>query len=137
MSPWPFDVRLVMLSGVCVVKPYIDWLKLLKFSRMKRPFAANSSSLLGFGSSASFGGAVMELTSPRKPCNFSITWKTGARTTGDAVEVGAVRLQTPSGALVLPLVLRFHPTVTSCVGPQFSCTLTDVATDGVWKCAAP
>ncbi len=48
MRPWPFDVRLVMLSGVCVVKPYIDWLKLLKFSRMNRPFAANSSSLLGF-----------------------------------------------------------------------------------------
>jgi hypothetical protein len=96
-----------------------------------------SSSLLGFGSSASFGGAVMELTSPKKPCNFSITWKTGARTTGDAVELGAVRLQTPSGALVLPIVLRFHPTVTSCIGPQFSCALTDVATDGVWSCAAP
>jgi hypothetical protein len=96
-----------------------------------------SSSLLGFGSSASFGGAVMELSSPRKPCNFSITWKTGTRTTSDGVDVGAVRLQTATGALVLPLVLRFHPTVTSCVGQQFSCMLTDVATDGVWSCAAP
>jgi hypothetical protein len=96
-----------------------------------------SSSLLGFGSSASFGGAVMELSSPRKPCNFSITWKTGTRTAIDPIDVGAIRLQTATGALVLPLVLRFHPTVTSCVGPQFSCTLTDVATDGVWSCATP
>jgi hypothetical protein len=96
-----------------------------------------SSSLLGFGSSASFGGAVMELTSLKKPCNFSIHWKTGTRTAGDGVELGAVRLQTATGALVLPLVLHFHPTVNSCVGPQFSCMLTDVATDGVWSCAAP
>jgi hypothetical protein len=96
-----------------------------------------SSSLLGFGSSASFGGAVMDLTSPRKPCNFSITWKSGVRTAADPVDVGAIRLQTQSGALVLPLVLRFHPTINNCVGPQLTCTLTDAATDGVWSCAAP
>lgn len=95
-----------------------------------------SSSLLGFGSSASFGGAVMELSSPRKPCNFSITWKAGTRTTSDPVDFGAVRLQTATGALVLPIVLHFHPTLNNCVGPQLSCMLTDVATDGVWSCAA-
>lgn len=94
-----------------------------------------SSSLLGFGSSASFGGAVMELSSPRKPCNFSITWKSGARTSSDAADVGAVKIQTATGALVLPIVLRFHPT--DCQGPLFTCTLMDVATDGVWSCAAP
>jgi len=96
-----------------------------------------SSSLLGFGSSASFGGAVMELTSPKKPCNFSITWKSGARAAGEPADFGAVRIQTATGALVLPIVLRFHPTVNSCLGPQFTCSLMDVATDGVWSCAAP
>jgi hypothetical protein len=96
-----------------------------------------SSSLLDFGSSASFGGAVMDLTSPRKPCTFSIIWKAGARTASDPVDIGAIRLQTASGALVVPLVLRFHPTINNCVGQQFSCMLTDVATDGVWNCAAP
>jgi len=96
-----------------------------------------SSSLLDFGSSASFGGAVMDLTSPRKPCTFSILWKTGARTASDPVDIGAIRLQTASGALVLPLMLHFHPTINNCIGPQFSCALTDVPTDGVWNCAAP
>jgi hypothetical protein len=97
-----------------------------------------SSSLLGFGSSASFGGAVMDLTSPKRPCNFSIHWKAGARTSSDPIDVGAIRIPTASGALVLPLVLRFHPTMNNCLGPQFSCLLiNDVATDGVWSCAAP
>jgi hypothetical protein len=96
-----------------------------------------STTLLELGSSAVFGGAVMDLSSPRKPCNFAITWKSGARTSGDAADLGAVRIQTATGALVLPLVLRFHPTVNNCLGPQFTCTLMDVATDGVWTCAAP
>lgn len=96
-----------------------------------------SSALLGFGSRAAFGGAEMELSSPDKPCSFSITWKSGARTSGDAADIGAVRIQTATGALVLPLVLRFHPTVDSCLGPQFTCTLMDAPTDGVWTCAAP
>lgn len=96
-----------------------------------------SSSLLGFDSSASFGGAEMELSSPRKPCNFSITWKDGTRMSGDPADVGAVRIQTPTGALVLPIVLHFHPTVDNCQGPQFTCTVMDIATDGVWSCAAP
>jgi hypothetical protein len=96
-----------------------------------------STTLLELGSSAVFGGAVMDLSSPRKPCNFAITWKSGARTSGDAADVGAVRIQTATGALVLPLVLRFHPTVNNCLGPQFTCTVMDVVTDGVWTCAAP
>ncbi len=96
-----------------------------------------SSSLLDFGSSAPFGGAEMELSSPRKPCSFAITWKSGARTSSDAADVGAVKIQTATGALVLPLVLHFHPTLNNCLGPQFTCTVMDVATDGVWSCAAP
>jgi hypothetical protein len=95
-----------------------------------------SSSLLGFGSSASFGGAVMNLTSPKKPCNFSITWKSGTRTASDAADIGAIRLPTESGALVLPLMLHFRPTI-NCVGQPFMCLLIDVATDSVWSCAAP
>ena len=59
------------------------------------------------------------------------------RTASDPVDFGAVRLETASGALVLPLVLRFHPTLNNCVGQQFTCMLTDVATDGVWSCAKP
>ena len=48
-----------------------------------------------------------------------------------------VTISTIFSALVLPIVLRFHPTVNSCLGPQFTCALMDVATDGVWSCAAP
>ncbi|HEX3759419.1 MAG TPA: hypothetical protein VHW23_11970 [Kofleriaceae bacterium] len=95
-----------------------------------------SSTLLGFGSSATFGGAEMTLASPKKPCNVSMTWKSGARTSADAVDIGAIRIATSTGALILPLVLRFHPTVDACVGPQFSCMLMDsMPDDRVWSCA--
>jgi hypothetical protein len=94
-----------------------------------------SSSLLGFGSSASFGGAEVELSSPRKPCTFSLTWKSGTRTSGDPADIGAIRIPTTTGELLLPLMLHFHPTPNNCVGPQVSCMVMDVPTDGVWTCA--
>lgn len=81
-------------------------------------------------------GAVMELSSPNKPCSFSIPWKPGAATTADGTDVGAIRIPTPTGALVLPIVLHFHRTIDNCLSPQFSCALIDVATDRVWRCAA-
>lgn len=99
--------------------------------------AIAASALTGFDSSADFGGAQIELSSPREPCNFSITWKSEVRTAPDGIEYGAVRIPTATGAIVIPLVLRFHPTMDGCLGqvPEFTCTPMDALADAVWSCA--
>jgi hypothetical protein len=93
----------------------------------------SSLTLNGFDTSASFGGAVMELTSPQKPCRFDLQWKSGPRTSADTTDIGLIEIATRQGALLVPLVLHFMPGV--CGTVPFSCVIDGAAGDGLWSCA--
>ena len=93
----------------------------------------SSLTLAGFATSASFGGAEMELTSPQKLCNFGLQWKTGPRTAIDPTDFGLIQVSTDHGALLVPLVLHFMPG--ACGTTPFKCTVLGAADDTLWGCA--
>lgn len=87
----------------------------------------------GFGTSASFGGAVMQLGSPMQPCHFDLQWKSGPRTIGDTLDYGLIRVATDKGALLIPIVLHFLPG--ACGTAPFKCSVNGPTTDSLWSCA--
>jgi len=84
-----------------------------------------------------FGGAVMDLSSLKTPCNFAITWKSGTRNPLDMMaDHGMIQLQSGDRVALLPLVLRFEPPATCALG-QFKCTFAGNMSDSLWACARP
>ncbi|HEU4726321.1 MAG TPA: hypothetical protein VFT22_00460 [Kofleriaceae bacterium] len=94
-------------------------------------------SLGGFGTTGDFGGAVMELSAATEPCSFDVKWKSGTRLAiAEPDDHGLVRLGADNGALLVPIVFRFHPVVIdACATTQFTCSLQGDATDSPWSCA--
>jgi len=93
----------------------------------------SSLTLAGFATSASFGGAVLELTSPQKPCNFNLQWKAEPRTALDPTDYGLIEVTTSKGALLIPLVLHFMPG--ACGTVPFKCGVAGALDDTLWSCA--
>jgi hypothetical protein len=96
-----------------------------------------SLALADFQTGSQFGGAKLELTSPRSPCQFSLAWKSGNRTTAaDAIDLGAVKIPSRTGAVVLPIALHFHAVaVDLCPAAPFTCDLVEPAPpDSMWTC---
>ncbi|TMQ27219.1 MAG: hypothetical protein E6J90_02975 [Deltaproteobacteria bacterium] len=90
-----------------------------------------------FATSSAFGGATMELTGAQPPCSFVIRWKGGNRTNPlDMFDFGAIEVPAASGAVLLPLVLRFNPIQVSTCGavPASSCQFKDMPLDPMWAC---
>jgi hypothetical protein len=87
----------------------------------------------GFAASREFaGGATIELSTASDPCGFKISWKGGTLATANPNDDGVILLQTSNGALLLPLVLRFH--TATCITTPFRCVLVDHPDDALWSC---
>ncbi|HEX7838816.1 MAG TPA: hypothetical protein VF469_15170 [Kofleriaceae bacterium] len=87
----------------------------------------------GFGTSASFSGAVMELGSPMQPCHFNLQWKSGPRTIPDTLDYGLIRVAADKGALLIPIAFHFMPG--ACGVTPFKCSVTGPTADSLWSCA--
>jgi len=89
--------------------------------------------LADFSTSHSFGGAVMELSSPHDPCNFDITWKQGSHTSqpSDIADHGMVEVPTSAGAVLVPIVFHFSP---GACDSDFTCDVQNPV-DTMWTCA--
>lgn len=87
----------------------------------------------GFANNLSFNGAELEIASVGAPCTFAIKSKGGTRPVLPADDHGIVRLETASGALLVPLVLQFHADV--CLTAQLTCAVMGDDLDSVWSCA--
>ena len=84
----------------------------------------------------SFGGAVMELESPRSPCNFSIVWKTGTHMPSQArVEYGVVQLQTGDRISLVPITLDFSEDTCIDATQLFTCNAFVSEFDPLVTCA--
>lgn len=92
----------------------------------------SSLDLSGFDTSATFNGAVFELTSPQKACHFQLQWKSGLRAVADGNDYGLIKVSTANGALLIPLALHFVTGV--CGTGVFRCTVTNPG-DSLWTCA--
>jgi len=95
-----------------------------------------SLQLTSFDTSASFGGALMELSSGKGSCGATLTWKSGARTSIDVPDHGMVKVKIGDRTLLIPIVFRFAP---GCGSPEpFKCTIPPLSlTDSLWSCAHP
>ena len=93
----------------------------------------SSLSLEGFDTNADFGGATMELQSPRAPCQFNLQWKSGTRSASALIDYGLIKLPSNQGALLIPIVFHFYPG--TCGIKPFHCTLNGLLSDSLWSCA--
>jgi hypothetical protein len=92
---------------------------------------------LSFDSHHSFDGATMDLSSPTRPCEFTITWTEGSRPLGDAPnDFGILRFQPDAGpTLLLPIVLRFLAPTQTCINNDFECSYIGPPSESLWTCA--
>jgi hypothetical protein len=86
----------------------------------------------GFGKSASFGGAMMDLEEPKPACQFDIDWKGGTRSALAPKDYGLIQVPSRQGALMIPIVLTFTP---GTCGKPFQCQLEGNMNDALWSCA--
>ena len=91
----------------------------------------------GFDDHHTFGGATMKLSSPSRPCQFTITWSDGTRPRLAATDdFGVLRFEPKTGAtLLLPIVFHFLPPADNCVTSDFTCSYRGATTDALWSCA--
>jgi hypothetical protein len=76
----------------------------------------------------------MKLSSPNRPCQFTITWTDGARPKADAMDdVGILRFEPEAGPTrLLPIVFHFLAPAASCVASDFHCGYIGDAQDSMW-----
>jgi hypothetical protein len=91
---------------------------------------------IGFDDRHSFGGATMKLSSPSRPCQFTIAWSDGTRPRLAATDdFGVLRFEPDTGAtLLLPIVFHFLPPADNCVTSDFTCKYLGAPTDALWSC---
>jgi hypothetical protein len=87
------------------------------------------------GSDPSFDGVKLAVSAVDKPCKLEVTWKGGSHPATDVASSGLVKLETPRGALYVPIVLRFVPA--PCLTMPFGCALMGNPNDSMWTCTAP
>jgi hypothetical protein len=90
-------------------------------------------SLEGFDTHADFGGATMELQSPRPLCQFNLQWKSGTRVSLSPTDYGLIELPSSKGAMLIPIVFHFYPGM--CATKPFHCAVKGSLSDSLWKCA--
>jgi hypothetical protein len=86
----------------------------------------------GFGNTASIGGVKLDIASVSLPCKIAIKTKGGTVPLLPADAHGAIKLDTSSGALLVPLVLRFSDGV---CGAALTCMAMGDDTNSLWSCA--
>jgi hypothetical protein len=95
---------------------------------------------LSFDKAQSFGGVKMELSSlSGKPCQFTVSWATGVRSTAEPPEdFGVLRFARDDpgeASLLLPIAFRFL--ADTCLTSEFVCSYAPPVTasiDGMWSC---
>jgi hypothetical protein len=87
----------------------------------------------GFGNTASVGGAQLEIATASAPCKIALKTKGGTVPLLPADGHGAVKLDTSSGALLVPLVLHFSDGL--CAAAALTCMALGDDTNSLWSCA--
>jgi hypothetical protein len=101
-------------------------------SRCEQP-RIGSLRLGDFGSSHTFGGAEMAVSSADDPCKLTVTWKSGTRTSDLPVDHGMLSLDSRNGTVLLPIVFHFQGS--TCATDDFTCEFAGDANDTLWTCA--
>jgi hypothetical protein len=84
----------------------------------------------GFSTSRSFAGATFELSGAGDQCRFRVTWKNGSPRVG--TDHGFVALETRTGAVLLPIEIKFLSEPLACTLPM-KCLVVHPP-DTVWSC---
>jgi len=94
----------------------------------------SSLQLASYATTHDFAGITMELGKASAPCEFEIKAAGGTRNSlVDGNEYGAIRLDTASGGLLLPIVLHFRRN--ACATVSFACNISPTgASDSLWSC---
>jgi hypothetical protein len=83
---------------------------------------------------ASFGGAMMELSSPSERCSFELSWKAGTHPLpdprGSVDDDAVIALAGGRGTALLPLVLHFSLDCAT----DFTCTVDNQSSNTLWNC---
>ena len=91
----------------------------------------------GFDSHHTFAGAKMKLSSPSKPCKFTVAWSEGTRPQLAAMDdFGVLRFASDAApTLLVPIVFHFLPPSDNCVTTDFACSYAGDIGDSLWTCA--
>ena len=94
----------------------------------------SNAALSGFDSSVVIDGVKLELTSPSSgECSFALL-SSGVPTAPALPHLAVLRLDNKSGAVALPVVLKYTMGVCGGPLPNKACTVTLAETDRMWSC---